>query len=136
MVVEQGGVGPGTVIRFTMRLLGRTQRFRTAVTEPELGRVLAETDLETNDAVTSFIVDPGPGSGQSQVTITTSLNLPGGIRGKMERFLSTKLLYPIYVWKLELLALGLPTVKKVRHPQRFSRLNFGPQDRVEIEWEL
>jgi len=136
MVVEQGGVGPGTVIRFTMRLLGRTQRFRTAVTEPELGRVLAETDLETNDAVTSFIVDPGPASGQSQMTITTSLKLRGGILGKMERFLSTKLLYPIYAWRLELLALGLPTVKKVRHPQRFSRLNFGPQDRVEIEWEL
>ena len=115
MVVEQGGVGAGTVIRFTMRLLGRTQRFRTAVTEPEFGRVLVETDLETNDVVTSFIVDPGPASGQSQVTITASLKLRGGIPGKTERFLNTKLLYPISAWKLELLGCsrsGYPQLRR------------------------
>ena len=109
MEVEQGGVGAGTIIRFTMRLLGRTQRFRAAVTEPEPGRVLVETDLETNGAVTSFIVDPGPAPEQSQVTITTSLKVRGGIMGKIERFLSTRLLYPIYVRELQLLALRSTT---------------------------
>jgi hypothetical protein len=34
MAVEQGGVGAGTIIRFTMRLLGRTQRFRAALPSP------------------------------------------------------------------------------------------------------
>jgi hypothetical protein len=105
MAVERGGVGAGTIIRFTMRLLGRTQRFRAAVTEPEPGRVLLETYLETDGMVTSFIVDPEPASGRSQVTISTSLKVRGGILGKIERFLSTKLLYPIYVRELELLAL-------------------------------
>jgi hypothetical protein len=55
--------------------------------------------------VTSFIVDPEPASGRSQVTILTSLKVRGGILGKIERVLSTKLLYPIYVRELELLAL-------------------------------
>jgi hypothetical protein len=109
MEVEQGGVGAGTIIRFTMRLLGRAQRFRAAVTEPEPGRVLIETDLETNGAVTSFIVDPGPAPEQAQVTITTSLKVRGGIMGKIERFLSTRLLYPIYVRELQLLALRSTT---------------------------
>jgi hypothetical protein len=57
MTVEHGGAGAGTIIQFTMRLLGRTQRFRGFVSEPEPGRVLVET-YETTGAVTSFIVDP------------------------------------------------------------------------------
>jgi hypothetical protein len=61
--VEQGGTGAGTVVRFQMRLLGRTRTFRAAVTEPEPGRVLVETDLGRG-AVTTFTVDPcGEGQG-------------------------------------------------------------------------
>jgi hypothetical protein len=59
--------------------------------------------------VTSFIVDPGPAPEQSQVTITNSLKVRGGIMGKIERFLSTRLLYPIYVRELQLLALRSTT---------------------------
>ena len=44
--VEQGGVGAGTIIRFNVRALGRTQLFRSVVTEPEPGRVLVETNVE------------------------------------------------------------------------------------------
>src|SRR5678810_58918 len=64
LTVERGGVGDGTIIQFTMGLLGRTQRFRGFVSEPEPGRVLVET-YETNGVVTSFIVDPAPAPGQS-----------------------------------------------------------------------
>ena len=39
LVVEQGGVGAGTVIRFQMSLLGRKQTFRAAITEPEPGHL-------------------------------------------------------------------------------------------------
>jgi hypothetical protein len=104
MAVERGGVGGGTIITFTMRLLGRTQRFRAAITEPEPGRMLMETDLDTTGAVTTFIVHPGPAAGQSQVTITTNLIVRGGVLGRIERVLSRKLLRPIYVRELELLA--------------------------------
>ena len=55
LVVEQGGIGAGTVIRFEMSLLGRKQTFQAAITEPEPGRVLVETYLE-NGAVTTFTI--------------------------------------------------------------------------------
>src|SRR5579864_9197509 len=42
LVVEQGGIGAGTIIRFQMSVLGRKQTFRAAVTEPEPGRMLVE----------------------------------------------------------------------------------------------
>jgi hypothetical protein len=58
--VERGGTGAGTVIRFQMRLLGRTRAFRAAITESEPGRVLVETDLGQG-AVTAFTVDPWGG---------------------------------------------------------------------------
>jgi len=66
--------------------------------------VLVETDLDTNGAVTTFIVDSGANPGQCQVTITTELAFRGGLLGKIERLLSTRLLHPIYVRELELLA--------------------------------
>ena len=103
LTVERGGVGAGTVIQFTMRLLGRSQRFRASVSEPEPGRVLVET-YETNGVVTSFIVDPAPAPGQSRVTITTDVPVRRGFAGGIKSFLSTKLLYPIYVQELDLLS--------------------------------
>jgi hypothetical protein len=103
MTVERGGMGAGTIIQFTMRLLGRTQHFRGFVSEPEPGRVLAET-YETNGVVTSFIVEAGPASGLSQVTITSDFPVRSGLAGIIERFFSTRLLHPIYLQELELLA--------------------------------
>src|SRR6266403_913529 len=55
--VEQGGIGAGTIIRFQMRVLGRTQNFRAVVTEPDPGRVLVETN-NGGESVTTFTVDP------------------------------------------------------------------------------
>jgi len=104
LVVEQGGVGAGTVIRFQMRVLGRKQTFRAAITEPEPGRVLVETDLGTNGAVTTFTVDPGGAPADSRVTISTELPVRGGFLGKLERRVSTFLLRPIYVRELQNLA--------------------------------
>jgi uncharacterized protein YndB with AHSA1/START domain len=71
LVVEQGGVGEGTVIRFEMRLLGRTQHFHAIISEPEPGRVLVETDLHSG-ATTTFAVRPAADDQQSWVTIATT----------------------------------------------------------------
>src|SRR3954452_24399967 len=68
LTVEQGGTGAGTVIRFQMSVFGRRQTLRAAITEPEPGRVLVETDLDTNGAVTTFTVNPGSAPADSQVT--------------------------------------------------------------------
>ena len=104
LTVEQGGIGAGTVIRFQMSLLGRKQTFRAAVTEPDPGRVLVETDLDTNGAVTTFTIDPGSAPADSNVTISTSLPVRSGFLGKIERAMATMLLRPIYAKELENLA--------------------------------
>jgi len=104
LVVEQGGVGAGTVIRFQMSLLGRKQTFRAAITEPEPGRVLVETDLDTNGAVTTFTVNPGGAPADSYVTISTQVPVRAGFLGKIEKTMTTLLLRPIYVRELENLA--------------------------------
>lgn len=104
LVVEQGGTGAGTIIRFQMSLFGRKETFRAAITEPEPGRVLVETNLDSNGAVTTFTVNPGTAPADSQVTISTELPVRSGFLGRIERAFSTALLRPIYVKELENLA--------------------------------
>lgn len=104
LVVEQGGVGAGTVIRFQMTVFGKKQTFRAAITEPEPGRVLVETDLDTNAAVTTFTVDPGTAPADSRVTISTTLWVRSGFLGRIEKTLSTLLLRPMYAQELTNLA--------------------------------
>jgi len=100
LVVEQGGIGAGTVIRFQMSILGKKQTFRATITEPDPGRVLVETDLDTNGAVTTFTVDPGTAPGDSRVTISTQLRVRRGLLGFVEKTFSTLLLRPMYVQEL------------------------------------
>jgi Polyketide cyclase / dehydrase and lipid transport len=104
LMVEQGGVGAGTVIRFQMSVFGKKQTFRASITEPEAGRVLVETDLDANGAVTTFTVNPGTAPADSHVTISTELPVKSGFLGVVERKLSALLLRPIYVKELQNLA--------------------------------
>lgn len=104
LVVEQGGVGNGTVIRFQMSVLGSTRNFRAAISEPEPGRVLLENYLEPQGIVTTFLVDPGTAPADSRVTISTEMPVRAGIPGFFERRLSTALLRSIYRKELENLA--------------------------------
>ena len=85
-----------------MRVLGSEQTFRAKVTEPEPGRVIAETDLATG-LVTTFTVVP-EGDRASHVTITTRVPDRPGLRGVVERWLSKSLLPRIYRDELQLLA--------------------------------
>ena len=87
-----------------MSVFGKTQTFRAAITEPEPGRVLAETGLDIDGAVTTFIVDPGTAPADSRVTISTELPVRSGFAGFLEKRLSTLLLRPIYLKELENLA--------------------------------
>ena len=103
LTVERGGTGDGTIIRFKMRVFGRTQSFRAAVTEPEPGRILVETDLDSNGAITTFTVNPGAAPGTSEVTITTELPVRSWPLGVLQRFLTTRFLRPLYVKELALL---------------------------------
>lgn len=103
LAVEQGGVGAGTVIRFQMKLMGRVQDFQARITEPEPGRVLVETDTKTG-AVTTFTVEPRDDGQHAYVTIATETQVPDSLAGKVQGWLTTQLLRPIYVKELEQLA--------------------------------
>ena len=103
--VEQGGFGAGTVINFQTRVLGETQSFRAAITEPEPGRVLVETNLGEANSVTTFIVEPVSEGNRTEVTITTeSATRRSGGLGSVERLLTKILLQRIYKAELKQLA--------------------------------
>ena len=95
--VEEGGIGAGTAIRCRMRMMGRTQEFRATVTEPgKLVETIAATGM-----VTSFTVDSA--GDRARVTISTGFQTRGGLLGRVERFLITRALRPVYVRQIELL---------------------------------
>jgi hypothetical protein len=101
--VEQGGYGAGTVIDFQMQLMGRTQSFHSAITEPEPGRILVETDRNSG-AVTTFTVEPRSDGEKAFVTIATTTTVPDGVAGKVQGWLTNRLLRPIYEKELDQLA--------------------------------
>ena len=96
--VESGGVGAGTVARYTMTAGGRTREYRMQVAEPEPGRVLTESDT-TSSAVTSFTVTPR--NGASLVRISTTWQGAGGIGGLFERAFAPRTLRAIYSDELQ-----------------------------------
>jgi uncharacterized protein YndB with AHSA1/START domain len=103
LTVEEGGVGAGTVITFDMRLLGQLQHLQATVTEPEPGRVLVETDLRSG-AVTTFTVDRRADGREALTTITTEIDVPRGLLGRLQAWMLTRLLQPVYTRELDQLA--------------------------------
>lgn len=91
-VVEEGGVGEGTRIRFATTTGGRTRRFHQRVEEPEPGRVLREVDVD-GDLVTTFAVTP-KGEG-CHVRIETTW-AGAGLRGMVERLVAPRMLKRVY----------------------------------------
>ena len=101
--VEQGGYGAGTVINFQMKLMSRIQSFHSTISEPEPGHILVETEMNAG-AVTTFTVDPRSNGQEAFVTITTTTDVPNGIIGRIQGWLTTQLLRPIYLKELDQLA--------------------------------
>ena len=103
--VEVGGVGAGTIISFQMRVLGKMRTFRAAITEPEPGRVLVESDLDGAGSTTSFIVDARDQNRSCEVTIATErMTERSWLLGVLERFLTISFLQRIYRAELKLLS--------------------------------
>ena len=96
--VESGGVGEGTITRFTLTAGGRTRQYRMKVAEPEPGRVLTESDTGSS-AVTTFTVTPQ--GGQCVVQIATTWEGAGGIGGFFERLFAPRVMRSIYADELE-----------------------------------
>jgi hypothetical protein len=95
--VESGGIGAGTVARYKMTAGGRTREYRMQIAEPEPGRVLTESDMNST-AVTTFTVSPQ--DGESLVRISTAWDGATGIGGFFERMFAPRVLHGIYADEL------------------------------------
>ena len=97
--VEMGGVGAGTEMMVQMKMFGKSQMFRAIVTEPGPGRVL----IETTDTgyITTFTIEPRNDRKYSYVTFTTELAETSRLAKKIEFWLTSKLLRPVYKRELE-----------------------------------
>jgi hypothetical protein len=98
--VESGGVGAGTVFHITLRLLGRRQRLHMRVGEPEPGRVLTETNLDTG-VVTEFSVAPEDGGSRTLARISSDWEPAGGLRGLADRLVTPLLMGRIFSRQLQ-----------------------------------
>src|SRR3954462_669598 len=70
-VVERGGIGAGTRVRFTSTLGGRRRALTATISEPRPGRVLVET---SPDVETTFTVEPA-GTQRARVRFDTVLEV-------------------------------------------------------------
>jgi hypothetical protein len=90
LVVEQGGIGAGTVVRVTMAAPGKKQELHVTVSEPEPGRVMVESG---SGMVTTFTVEPMNEGRSSQVTIAAEATPSPGLQGWVERLVTPALLW-------------------------------------------
>jgi hypothetical protein len=91
--IESGGVGAGTVVRFTMTAGRRTREYRMTVAEPQPGRVLTESD-QNSSLVTTFTVTPD--GEHSRVEIETTWQGAGGVGGFFERTFAPRVMERLY----------------------------------------
>ena len=97
--VIEGGYGDGTLIEFDVLAFGKTMHLRATVTEPEPGRIVAETNVG-DGSVTRFVVEPLTDA-TARVTIATDRRLEHtGVLGWIERAMTRSLLRDIYVTQL------------------------------------
>jgi len=92
MDIEAGGVGAGTVMHFTTRALGQSQRHHARVSEPRPGNVLVESE-EHNNLVTTFTVEP---RGQQSLVRFDTVYYKSGVAGWLEKLMIPRILAPMY----------------------------------------
>lgn len=100
--VESGGHGAGTMIRAHMKVFGTEFHYHQQVTEPEPGRVLMETDVDTGQ-YTQFIIKPVDGGAHAIVTIASEFPTASGIKGFLERLTQPPVVRRIYLKELHIL---------------------------------
>jgi hypothetical protein len=94
MIIEKGGHGAGTRLRVYMEIWGQRYTFHQEVTEPEPGRMLKETDIETGQ-YTTFTFEPLSDT-QTRVIIRSVFPAKGGFAGFMEKLMQPPITRSIY----------------------------------------
>ena len=97
MRVQRGGVGAGTVVRFTSTLGGRTREMQAEISEPQPGRVLVESGQGVQ---TTFTVLPEGAGRQARVRFDTVMEA-GGLEGLLTRLFAPRLLAPVCADELD-----------------------------------
>jgi hypothetical protein len=87
--VLRGGVGAGTIIRFTTRMGGRSVTRTQEVSEPEPGRVLVE---QGDGEGSTFTVEP---RGERALVRIESIVRAGGLEGLILAWFGQRLLRPL-----------------------------------------
>lgn len=100
LTIEQGGQGAGTVIRFHVTIWGQTLPYHQRVSEPEPGRVLRETDIETGQ-YSQFTLEPLNGGQQTRVTIFSESPASPGLRGFLERMTQPSIVGRLFKQELQ-----------------------------------
>lgn len=99
LTVEEGGQGAGTTFRVRTHALGVEHAYHMRVTEPEPGRVLAETDIDSG-LVTTFTVTPTNDGTHARVRIATDWETSPGLAGIIEKLLTPMVMRRIYAKEL------------------------------------
>ena len=102
MEVLKGGQGEGTEVFTTMLVMGQTFTYHQKVTEPEKGRQITETDINTGLA-TSFYFEQA-GNNQTEVTIRAEIALMNGFTGILQRVFNPVIIGGIFKKELQNLA--------------------------------
>jgi Polyketide cyclase / dehydrase and lipid transport len=82
LVVESGGVGEGTVFHICARIAGRRRRLHMHVAEPDPGRVLTETDLDSGQVTRFEVTADGAGT---LARMSSTWDSKPGLRGLADR---------------------------------------------------
>ena len=98
--VTKGGQGAGTEFVANMNVYGSKRTFHMSVSEPEPGRVLAETDAKLGTH-TTFTVEPLEGGTKSKVTIATTSKASTGLGSWLERLTTPMIMRKIYQEELQ-----------------------------------
>ena len=97
--VEKGGYGAGTVIWTRVTVMGHTDTYHQLVTEPEQGRVLVETDIDTGQ-FSSFTLDPLNGGTQTRVTIHCEIPAQPGLMGLISQLFNPPVMRNLFKTEL------------------------------------
>ncbi len=103
LIVEKGGQGAGTVLRVYLSVFGRHFTYHQAVTEPEPGRVIVETDIETGQFST-FTFEPLNGGKQTGLTISSEFPVKPGLVAFVDKLTQPPFIRRLYQQELRTIA--------------------------------